>query len=59
MDYVDKDAIPVWAQPSVCFTAQVQLMKGYEDGSFRGHNSLTRAEAAVIVYRYLNYLGTV
>ena len=59
LDYVDKDAIPVWAQPSVCFTAQVQLLKGYEDGSFRGHNSLTRAEAAVIVYRYLNYLGTV
>jgi hypothetical protein len=59
LDYCDKDAIPAWAQPSICFTAQVQLIKGYEDGSFRGYNPLTRAEAAVIVYRYLNYLLTI
>lgn len=56
LDYCDKDSIPAWAQPSIYFTAQIQLMKGYEDGSFRGHSPLTRAEAALIVYRYLNYL---
>jgi hypothetical protein len=31
-------------------------MEGYEDGSFKGEKALTRAEAAVVVFRYLNYL---
>ncbi len=33
------------------------LLTGYEDGSFRGELTLTRAEAAVVIYRQLNWKG--
>jgi len=54
--YADQHDIPTWALAGLRFTYEAKLMNGYEDGTFRGHNSLTRAEAAVTVYRYLNYL---
>ncbi len=56
LDYADQGAIPAWALPGIRFSCQANLMNGYEDGTFRGNNSLSRAEAAVTVYRYLNYL---
>ncbi len=56
LDYVDQSAIPAWALAGLKFSCQANLMNGYEDGTFRGNNSLSRAEAAVTVYRYLNYL---
>ncbi len=56
LSYADQSEIPTWALAGLRFTCQAKLMNGYEDGTFRGHNSLSRAEAAVTVYRYLNYL---
>ncbi len=56
LNYVDQKDIPAWAMPAVKFTYQTNLMAGYADGSFKGDRSLTRAEAAVTIYRYLNYL---
>ncbi|SHI50181.1 ZU5 domain-containing protein [Dethiosulfatibacter aminovorans DSM 17477] len=47
--------IPEWARPGVEFAYSVELMNGYEDNTFRGGNALSRAEAAVVVYRYMNY----
>ena len=34
------------------------LLTGYADGSFQGENTLTRAEAAAVIYRQLNWLGS-
>jgi hypothetical protein len=45
---------PVWAEEGVAHVQTHGLMKGYEDGTFRGGRRLTRAEAAVIIYRYLS-----
>ncbi len=56
LNYLDQGDIPAWAVAGLKFTSQTKLMNGYEDGSFRGNNSLSRAEAAVTIYRYLNYL---
>lgn len=56
VSFADKGEIPSWALPGISFSYQAKLMNGYEDGTFRGNNSITRAEAALTVYRYLNYL---
>ena len=47
--------IPEWARPGVEFVSTKGLMNGYEDNTFKGGNALSRAEAAVVVYRYMNY----
>lgn len=52
--FSDQTEIPVWALKAVNCVNGLKLMQGYEDKSFRGNNSLNRAEAACIVYRLLN-----
>ncbi len=52
--YDDLEEIPVWALNGVRFTYEYGLMSGYEDGTFRGEKPLTRAEAAVVIYKYVN-----
>ena len=47
--------IPEWARDGVEFAYSAELMNGYEDNTFKGANALSRAEAAVVVYRYMNY----
>jgi len=56
VDFNDKDSIPVWAFKGVSYVFDQGLMQGYEDGNFKGDNFLTRAEAAVTIYRYLSNL---
>lgn len=51
--YQDTEDIPEWAEAGVKFVLKANLMKGYEDNSFKGTQPLTRAEAAVVIYRYL------
>lgn len=51
--FTDHQNIPAWAHNGVSFVKDCGLMNGYGDGSFQGVNPLTRAEAAVILYRYL------
>lgn len=53
--FKDSDQIPAWAQAGVDYVFAQGLMTGYEDGTFKGSNSLSRAEAAVTVYRYLGF----
>ena len=57
LSYQDIHTIPTWAFRAVKFTHQQGLMSGYEDGTFRGNGPLTRAEAAVIMYNYLNLIA--
>lgn len=53
-----------WAYPYVSFAAANSWVTGYENGTFRPENTITRAEAVVIVNRMLirsadkNYIGT-
>ncbi|MGI6435634.1 MAG: DUF4430 domain-containing protein [Syntrophomonadaceae bacterium] len=54
LSYADSNNIPDWAAGGVKYVQAAKLMQGYEDGSFGGSRPLTRAEAAVIIYRYLN-----
>ena len=51
--FSDHDSIPEWAQQAAGSLQQRGIISGYPDGSFRGKDKLTRAEAAVILHRYL------
>ena len=48
-----------WYTQAVLFCAQKGYVSGYENGSFRPNNKLTRAEMAVIMNRMLNLDETV
>ncbi|NSW81781.1 MAG: S-layer homology domain-containing protein [Syntrophothermus sp.] len=49
----DKESTPAWARKSVEYVVERGLMRGCEGSTFQGQRSTTRAEAAVVVYRYL------
>ena len=51
--FSDQDNIPAWAREAADNLQQRGIISGYPDGSFRGEGKLTRAEAAVIVYRLI------
>lgn len=48
-----KDSIPESYYYAVAQSYGKGLLGGYEDGTFRGENTLTRAEAATIIYRLI------
>ncbi|RXZ78691.1 hypothetical protein EBB07_26020 [Paenibacillaceae bacterium] len=45
------DTVPAWAQHSVAQAVEAEIIRGYEDGTFRGGASISRAELAVIIAR--------
>ena len=49
--FSDAGEISQTAKPYIAVAVSEGLINGFEDGSFRGKNTLTRAEAAVILWR--------
>jgi len=49
--FQDLEAVPEWARPHVLTAARLGLIKGKPDGRFDPQGILTRAEAAVLVWR--------
>ncbi|MGG1553469.1 S-layer homology domain-containing protein [Paenibacillus ferrarius] len=47
--YADQASIGAWAKPAIALAAQLKLVSGYEDGSFRPGAELTRAQLAVML----------
>lgn len=43
--FKDADSIPDWAQSFIAKAAELGIISGYEDGSFKPMNGATRAEA--------------
>ena len=54
LGFTDNNKISSWAKEAVREMAYLKIVTGYEDNTFRPANSLTRAEACTIIYRYLN-----
>lgn len=54
LSFADNDSISSWAKDAVREMAYLKIVTGYEDNTFRPANSLTRAEACTMIYRYLN-----
>ncbi|PQP85044.1 hypothetical protein C0Q44_11275 [Paenibacillus sp. PCH8] len=54
--FTDQDSISSWAQAAVVRASEVGIMKGMEDGRFAPRDNVTRAQAAVILKRFLQYV---
>ena len=52
-----KDVTGRWSEKAIASMVDKQIMKGYEDGSFKPEKAITRQEFAVIAYNYMNYKG--
>lgn len=53
-EFVDQDKIGQWAQPYIYYALGEGWINGFEDGSFRPEQPVTRAEMTVIASRMLN-----
>lgn len=58
LNYKDSDKISAYAVVSMQKAASIGLISGYEDGTIRPQNNLTRAEAVALVVRLVNWLDT-
>ncbi|MFF2090625.1 S-layer homology domain-containing protein [Paenibacillus sp. NPDC058174] len=49
--FTDQGAIPQWAQETIAKAVELGLIGGYDDGTFRANEQISRAEMAVIIVR--------
>lgn len=49
LDFKDSSDIHSWARDYIAKAIELQIIKGYEDMTFRPGKNVTRAEAAVLV----------
>jgi len=45
-----------WFSPYTAYSKELGFIGGYDDGSFRGNQSITRAEVCKIIVMVLEYL---
>ena len=57
LGYQDKNDIGEWSKAYVKQATELGIVGGYPDGTFRPVNSITRAEAAKILYTFMHYAG--
>ena len=57
LSFVDRNEIGEWAKPFIHALVKTNVIKGYEDGSFRAQNSMTRGELFTMVVRINEYLN--
>ena len=50
-NFTDNDSISSYAKAYVAMAISKDLINGFEDNTFRGQDTLTRAEAATLLYR--------
>lgn len=53
VQFADAAKIPAWAKGAVNTAAAAGVVGGYQDGTFRAQNNVTRAEAASMILRLL------
>ncbi|MBJ6361143.1 leucine-rich repeat protein [Paenibacillus sp. GCM10012307] len=54
--FTDRDSISSWAKAAVVQASEVGIIKGIEDGRFAPTEYATRAQAAVMLKRFLQYV---
>ena len=45
--------LDLWSIRAIAYMKELGIMKGYEDGSFKPHQAITRAEFAQVIRRYI------
>lgn len=53
IDFSDTHIINNWAKDFVSKACYIELLKGDENGNFNPKNNLTRAESAMVIYRFI------
>lgn len=56
VEFEDSDEVADYAKSAVGFLTSKNILKG-NDGKFYPKNKLSRAEAAVVIYRYISYVS--
>ena len=51
------DLVEKWYKPAIAWAEQTGVVDGYEDGTFRPENAITRQEFAQMLYNYAKYKG--
>lgn len=51
--FTDSDKIGDWSKKAVALMVEMQIFKGYDDGSFRPQNTISREELAAVLARAL------
>ncbi|MDF2925365.1 MAG: S-layer domain protein [Paenibacillaceae bacterium] len=54
LPFADNNQIPPWAKPLIAAMVQLGIINGYDDGTFRPEQTITRAEMAVMTARALD-----
>jgi len=54
--FSDAGEISDWAAPSVAYVVRLGVLQCYPDGTFRPKQAVTRAEAAMVILRLIEYL---
>ncbi|UHA73810.1 S-layer homology domain-containing protein [Paenibacillus sp. 481] len=54
--FADQYQVSDWANKAVTDLAGMEMVQGYEDGTFRPLNDLNRAEAAALIYRLREFI---
>jgi len=57
-NFTDVDSVTNWYAPYAAFAKKAGLVSGYDDGTFHGDKSITRAEVCVIVGKVVDYMST-
>ncbi len=52
--FSDTDNVSYGEMVAISNIAKLKIINGYEDGSFKPDNNLTRAESATVIYRFAN-----
>ena len=56
-DFRDSDSISEFSRGAVAYLARENIFSGTPEGDFNPKNNLTRAEAAVVIYKLMQRLG--
>ncbi len=54
--FVDVNELSAEEQFDIAYAVELGLVNGYDDGTFKPENKMTRAEVATIIYRFINCL---
>ena len=53
LSFTDAATVPAWANDAVAYAVEKELVNGYPGNLFKGQDPMTRAEVAVVLFRYL------
>ena len=57
LHFSDAEEVSPYAREAICWAAEKGILSGYEDGSAAPQGKTTRAQAAAMLVRYVEFLN--